>query len=151
MWNSIRYFSLCGRTKNIKLKYRASDNKKVDINQLFKLEKLLSKGHYVFIMKILDDIYFYMDYLDCPDSSHYRNVYFMTSGQILSILSNQNLKILTGSKIQLKNCFSLLKEQKNEGILDIDLVFKDRTIFKINPFFINDVEIFELTIPPSKW
>ena len=145
------YFSLHWRTKNIKLKYRASDNKKVDINQLFKFEQLISKGDYVFIMKILDDIYFYMDALDSPDSDLYRKIFFMTSGQILVIFSNQNLKILMGSKIQLKDCFSLLKDQKNEGILDTDLVFKNRTIPKTSAFFINDVEIFELTIPPWKW
>ena len=145
------YFNLNYRTEKIKLKYRASDYKKFEVKNLFQLTNLISKGEYVLVMKILDDVYFFMETMDDPDSYFYRNVYFMTKDEIISISSNQNLKLLTQSKkIQLKDCFSFFNNQ-NEGILEFELTFKNNTINNKKLFYVNDLEIFELTKQKFKY
>ena len=144
------YFSLSYRTKNIKLKYRASDHKKFEVKELFQLTNLISKGEYVHVMKILDDIYFFMETMDTPDSYFYRSVFFMTKDDIISISSNQNLKLLTQSNLQLKDCFSFFNNQ-NEGILEFELTLNKKTIYNKTQFFVNDLEIFELTTQKFKF
>ena len=142
--NKLYYFSLSYRIKDFKLKYRASDHKKFNIKDLFNLENLFSKRHYAFVMKIIDNIYFFMESMSEPNSYIYRNVYFMTADEIFDIITNRNLKLFVNdSKLQLLDCFSL-DNFTPQGIFETDIKFEKK--YKVNKsfFYVEDIEIFEL-------
>ena len=91
---SYGYYSLFGFTryvKDIKILYRASEQKHFIIKDLLKLEDILSKNKYILIMKLSNNVFFYMESMQGPNSYNYRSNYFFTIDHISYLLSNSNI------------------------------------------------------------
>ena len=144
--NQLYNFNIHNRTKNIKLKYRAPEHKKFFSKNLFNLENLLSKGEFLLIMKISDDLYFFMQSYKSYNDTNNNDILFFNANEIFRMNSYNKLEFDKNDYIiKMKNVFSLINFIP-QGIIDTDIELKDRIIRKHSTFFVFDLEVFELKI-----
>ena len=143
-------FGFTRYVKDIKILYRASEQKHFIIKDLLKFEDILSKNKYILIMKLSNDVFFYMKSMQGPNSYNYRYNYFFTIDHISYISSNSNIIFnKKENRIEVKDCFKLNDYYSTEGIFTSDVKFKDKILKEKSTFNILDIEILRLIINPK--
>ena len=141
------YYILKSKVMNLKLLYRASEQKKFKVKDIFKFEDILSKNNYILIIKMDNELYLYME----PNKSPY-NPY--NSGEFFLLNSgygyNPRINSLIFNKdegfIEIKDAL-ILNDVSGYGhgyiTYPYEMHFRNKIIAKKSPFNVLDLEIFQ--------
>ena len=132
-------FELYSNVKEIKILYRASEQNKFMIKDLFKFKDFLSKESYILIMKVSNDVFFYI----------YSRMFNMVFSFYARYYIYDSYLIFKESSMELKNCFEIKDYYSKEGIYTKDIILKGKKLNRNSTFNILDIELLKLIERPK--